>query len=299
MARFTYFDAMLIVLICFHLAGAQHPPVVLWHGMGDSCCNPLSMGSIKNAIEESLPGIYVRSLMIGNNIIEDIENGFLMNSNLQITKVCEMLAADKKLVNGYNAIGFSQGGQFFRAVAQRCSVPPMWNLISVGGQHQGVFGIPHCPGKNSTLCDMIRKMLNMGAYKSFVQDHIVQAQYWHDPFNEGEYRNKSIFLADINLERPNILPYKKNLLKLKNFVLVKFTQDEMVQPRESEWFGFYKPGQDKETYTMEESPLYKEDRLGLKTLNKTGRLHLLSFPSDHLRFTLSWFNETIIQKYLK
>uniref|UniRef100_A0A0L8HBF9 Palmitoyl-protein thioesterase 1 n=1 Tax=Octopus bimaculoides TaxID=37653 RepID=A0A0L8HBF9_OCTBM len=270
MARFTYFDAMLIVLICFHLAGAQHPPVVLWHGMGDSCCNPLSMGSIKNAIEESLPGIYVRSLMIGNNIIEDIENGFLMNSNLQITKVCEMLAADKKLVNGYNAIGFSQGGQFFRAVAQRCSVPPMWNLISVGGQHQGVFGIPHCPGKNSTLCDMIRKMLNMGAYKS-----IVQAQYWHDPFNEGEYRNKSIFLADINLERPNILPYKKNLLKLKNFVLVKFTQDEMVQPRES------------------------EDRLGLKTLNKTGRLHLLSFPSDHLRFTLSWFNETIIQKYLK
>jgi hypothetical protein len=22
-------------------------PVVLWHGMGDSCCNPSSMGSIK------------------------------------------------------------------------------------------------------------------------------------------------------------------------------------------------------------------------------------------------------------
>ena len=30
---------------------------------------------------------------------------------------------------------------FRRAVAQRCPEPPMRNLISVGGQHQGVFGI--------------------------------------------------------------------------------------------------------------------------------------------------------------
>ena len=36
--------------------------------------------------------------------------------------------------NGYNAIGFSQGGQFLRGVAQKC--PGMKNLISFGGQHQ-------------------------------------------------------------------------------------------------------------------------------------------------------------------
>jgi len=38
--------------------------------VGDSCCNPLSMGSIKSMLESKIPGIYVRSLMIGNNIIE-------------------------------------------------------------------------------------------------------------------------------------------------------------------------------------------------------------------------------------
>ena len=34
-------------------ANAQDPPVpvVIWHGMGDSCCNPLSMGRIKEVIE--------------------------------------------------------------------------------------------------------------------------------------------------------------------------------------------------------------------------------------------------------
>jgi palmitoyl-protein thioesterase len=43
-------------------------PVVLWHGMGDSCCNPLSMGAIQKLIESHIPGVYVHSLMIGSNI---------------------------------------------------------------------------------------------------------------------------------------------------------------------------------------------------------------------------------------
>lgn len=27
-------------------------PVVLWHGMGDSCCNPLSIGAVRDAIRK-------------------------------------------------------------------------------------------------------------------------------------------------------------------------------------------------------------------------------------------------------
>lgn len=41
---------------------------------GDSCCNPLSMGAIKKMIEEEISGIYVRSLMIGKNIVEVNQN---------------------------------------------------------------------------------------------------------------------------------------------------------------------------------------------------------------------------------
>ena len=37
---------------------------------GDSCCNPLSMGSIKSLIEKEIPGVYVRSLEIGSNVVE-------------------------------------------------------------------------------------------------------------------------------------------------------------------------------------------------------------------------------------
>ena len=38
--------------------------------------------------------------------------GFFANMNDVITDVCKKLASDKKLQNGYNSVGFSQGGQF-------------------------------------------------------------------------------------------------------------------------------------------------------------------------------------------
>ena len=47
---------------------ASNTPVVIWHGMGDSCCNPLSMGSIKSMIEKNISGIYVKSLEIGSSV---------------------------------------------------------------------------------------------------------------------------------------------------------------------------------------------------------------------------------------
>lgn len=41
-----------------------------------------------------------------------MENSFFMNANDQVREVCRQLAADPHLKGGYNAIGFSQGGQF-------------------------------------------------------------------------------------------------------------------------------------------------------------------------------------------
>lgn len=39
---------------------------------------------------------------------------------------------------------------------------------------------------------------------------LVQAEYWHDPLNEDEYREKCIFLPDINQE--NVRETIHNLL---------------------------------------------------------------------------------------
>lgn len=289
---------LLFAVLVLGLVTADPTPVVLWHGMGDSCCNPESMGSIKKLIEDNIAGVYVLSLEIGKDVVDDEENGFFMNVNKQVTMVCAQLAADPKLANGYHAVGFSQGGQFLRAVAQRCPSPAMKNLISVGGQHQGVYGFPRCPA-SSSICDDVRRLLNMGAYVSFVQNTLVQAEYWHDPLQEAEYAAKSVFLADINNVNTINATYKTNLLKLQNLLLILFTQDSMVVPRESEWFGFYAPGQTATLQTMNETTLYTEDRIGLKTLNDSGRLHFLAVDGDHLQINEQQFVTEVIDKFLK
>lgn len=273
-------------------------PIVLWHGMGDSCCNPLSMGSIKRLLEDSIPSVYVKSLEIGSNQLTDVENSFFMNANDQVKMACEQIAEDPNLKRGFNAIGFSQGGQFLRAVVQRCSNLNMKNLISVGGQHQGVFGFPRCPGESEKICDYVRKLLNMGAYIDFVQNHLAQAEYWHDPLNEEEYKSKSLFLADINNENIKNETYKSNLKKLSNFVMIMFSEDKMVEPKETEWFGYYKPGQSKDLFTLQESALYTEDWLGLKEMDKEGKLHFLEAAGDHLQINVDWFKENVINKFL-
>jgi len=273
-------------------------PVVLWHGMGDSCCNPESMGAIKKLIQDNVPGVYVLSLEIGSSVSDDTENGFLMNVNKQISMVCDTIAADANLQGGYNAIGFSQGGQFLRAVQQRCPSPSMKNLISVGGQHQGVYGFPKCPG-SEYLCNIVRKALNLGAYVSFVQSSIVQAEYWHDPMNEDTYKAKSVFLADINNENTVNQTYKTNLMMLQNFVMVQFTKDTMVQPIASEWFGFYDAGQSTTTHTLQQSTLYTEDRLGLQQMDAAGKLKFLSIDADHLQIDDQDFINQIINPFLK
>ncbi|XP_063679541.1 palmitoyl-protein thioesterase 1-like [Bolinopsis microptera] len=269
-------------------------PVVLWHGMGDSCCNPLSMGSVKKMLEKELE-TYVLSLMVGNSVASDTTNGFFMDTNEQIDFVCNTIKKDPNLQDGYNAMGFSQGGQFLRGLAQRCPQPPMKQLISIGGQHQGVYGFPHCPG-SWFVCKEVDRLLNLGAYTDYVQSHLVQAQYWHDPLDEDEYKKKSKFIAEINQEGTVKLEYKQNLMRVSNITFVMFNKDTMVVPKESEWFGFYKPGQDKELMTLQEGDLWKEDKLGLKEMDSQGRLSFLKIEADHLRVPEAFWSDEIIPR---
>jgi len=277
---------------------ATPTPVVLWHGMGDSCCNPLSMGSIKKLIQQNIPNVYVLSIEIGDSVIHDTLNGFFMNVNKQVDMVCSQLSNDTNMQNGYHSVGFSQGGQFLRAVAQRCPTPAMKNFISIGGQHQGVYGLPKCPASGA-ICNVVRELLNHGAYIPFIQNTLVQAEYWHDPINEQLYIDNSVFLGDINNEKTINNDYKTNLLKLENMVLVKFLQDTMVVPPDSEWFGFYTPGQAVTIQQMNETDLYTEDKIGLQELNNQGKVAFLSVDADHLQFTDEWFIDSIINPYLK
>ena len=55
------------------------------------------MGSVVSYLEQAVPGAYVTSLMVGDNVVQDTENGFFLNINKQIDLVCQMVNNDEKL----------------------------------------------------------------------------------------------------------------------------------------------------------------------------------------------------------
>ena len=76
----------------------------------------------------------------------DMVSGFFGNVNDIVARTCQQLREDEKLKDGFNMVGFSQGGQFARAVVQRCGHLGLRvkNLVTMGAQHQGVVDVPGC-----------------------------------------------------------------------------------------------------------------------------------------------------------
>ena len=52
--------------------------------LGDSCCFPFSLGSVKKFLKKELDNVYVKSIKIGNSVVEDYESGFFIHPNKQV-----------------------------------------------------------------------------------------------------------------------------------------------------------------------------------------------------------------------
>jgi palmitoyl-protein thioesterase len=266
--------------------------------MGDSCCNEKSMGKLKTIIEERIPGIYVHPIRIGKTEEEDKSYGFLDEIQRQVLEVCDTLKADENLKDGFNAIGFSQGGLFLRAYVQLCNTPPIKKLITFGSPHAGVADIPNCRENDGVGCSISRSLVKFGVYTGFVQHRVVQAQYYKMPSNLDAYLSYNIFLPYLNKEIDGAEAlFKNNLKTLDKFVMVRFEDDDMVIPGKTAWFGF----QDEQgvEIPMEKSDLYIQDKIGMKYLNENGRLVFDSWPGRHLQIDLEKFEKEIIDVYLK
>ncbi len=50
---------------------------------------------------------------------------------------------------------------------------------------------------------------------------------------------------------------------------------------------------------MKDTELYKEDWIGLRELDESGRLVLGSVPGAHMHFSLPWFLDNVVDPYLR
>ncbi|KAF9099148.1 hypothetical protein BGX23_003741 [Mortierella sp. AD031] len=271
-------------------------PVVFYHGMGDSAHSD-GMKQVFASISDLDPNIFIHSIYLAESEAEDQRAGFFGNVNKQIEIVCDQLKSIPELKGGFNAVGFSQGGQFLRAYVQRCNDPPIHNLITVGSQHGGVSDIPGCVNPDDASCKLMRTIARSGVYSGYVRDHIIQAQYFKDPRKLDTYLQRNIFLPDINNEHAaKNGTYAERLSGLNKLVMFMFMNDITVKPKETAWFGFQDENGD--IIALEEQDQYKQDWLGLKTMDNAGKLSFEVMEGEHMQFTLEEFAEKITIPYL-
>ncbi|KAG0005951.1 hypothetical protein BGZ80_000012 [Entomortierella chlamydospora] len=263
--------------------------------MGDSA-HSKGMLQLFDSIKEIAPEIFIHSIYLAESEKDDQRAGFFGNVNNQIEIVCQQLRGIQELKDGFNAVGFSQGGQFLRAYIQRCNDPPVHNLITVGSQHGGVSDIPGCIQSDAS-CRLMRSIARSGVYSGYVRDHIVQAQYYKDPNNLQTYLERSIFLPDINNELVlKNAAYAERLSSINKFVMFMFLEDITVKPKETSWFGFQDDNGD--VIDLEDQDQYKEDWLGLRTMDEAGKLIFDILEGEHMQFSLEDFTEKITIPYL-
>lgn len=249
------------------------------------------MVEFEQLIAKIHPGIFIHSVFIEEDQEQDRRASFYGSVNEQVDFAAEQIANITELKNGFDAIGFSQAGQFLRAYVERHNTPPVHNLITFGSQHMGVSDIPACRPWD-IMCLAARRAAKSSVYSHWAQTNLVQAQYYRDPDRMDAYLSSNKFLADINNEIPDThnKTYAKKLAALDNLVLVLFAEDITVVPKESSWFGSYAssdgplPGE-KTIIPMRKQELYIQDTIGLKTLDEKGGVLFKTCDGAHMQLT--------------
>ncbi|KAF8749636.1 Alpha beta-hydrolase [Rhizoctonia solani] len=260
------------------------------------------MTEFAELIKQVHPGIYIHSISLSDDQSADQKAGWFGDVNAQVDIVATELSTIPSSRTGSTPLDSLKAASF--------SVP-MLNAISrdvnrvtfyVGLPGPYLRPSPSSPTVRHTHSDHRstnrRNTALRGMYSNYAQSHLVQAQYFRDPRSAHDlqsYLTANTFLADINAEIPDTdqALYKRNLVSLDALVLVLFSEDKTVVPKESGWFGSYRPVNlsepdamgDEDMVSMHQQPIYKDDRIGLRTLDEAGKIHFTTCEGPHMRIS--------------
>ena len=200
---------LLLCLLPFCSRGQQEKQkqllIVLAHGMGDTCCNPLSLGKIERLIEsrsdteDTKTKTKVISIKFGRNSMRDFISGFIGDafSLVKDFGCAQLRKAKEEMMMNHDfdsteknddkvetiLLGFSQGGVFARAMVETCE-DEVNALITFGAPHSGVWKFPGCDKTANALsrkwCEYSRKAASKAAYSKMLKSKSVQASYFRD-----------------------------------------------------------------------------------------------------------------------
>ncbi|XXQ37963.1 Palmitoyl-protein thioesterase 1 [Plasmodiophora brassicae] len=246
-------------------AAAAYRPVVFMHGLGDSSAH---LEGLVSGLQRRYPGMYAWAVPVCNG-----RSSMTTTMSDQVQAFTRAVQENHRLTNGFNLVGLSQGALVARAYVEMYNVPRVHRLISVVGPQEGVDGCPKTVPR--FLCDLFEA----DPYDA----PVAISGYWKDVNNKDEYLVKSPFLADINNERPTKnAQYADNMRSLDMYVLVQAANDTVVTPKASEHHGFWAWNNARTVVPLRQSPGYRGDWIGLKSLDRQGKIAFLQFQGDHV-----------------
>jgi len=237
---------------------AQDIPIVVLHGIASSAPN-------MDVLSEWLENTFDREVFnieIGNGV----QNSVFMPLHKQLDILCDTIYDIPELQDGFDFIGMSQGGLLARGYLENCNGYPVRNLINLASPNGGVV-----------------EYTSLNMYSDFNQEHLSISGYWRDPLELDEYLNKCSYLPFLNNERMHQLSthYKERIISLKNYIVIWSPFDDVINPPESAKFSFF--DEEYNIIPLRETLLYKEDTLGLRTLDEDNRFHIYETNCTHVQ----------------